>query len=239
MANRYLLESGAPDGYLLEDGSGVLLLEEDDPSVTAISSGPLYPNVQYQALAFVPFFPAAPAVVKIDWLQDGPVTQLRRFVQHPLQAFVEDFEAAPEVVTLDKWYQPSPLISRDTKRQQPYFPASPFFVRDIPWYQPHPSVNRHRKVQHPSLAYVRTEDAPAPVAVDTWFTDSPAHYFRPVVQHLNYVLLDIQSDLPPIPPEPPEPPEPLPPLQKAMSVRVTHLRRPPGGFNTVYYVDDE
>lgn len=34
MADRYLLESGAPDGYLLEDGSGVLLLEtpaEDQP----------------------------------------------------------------------------------------------------------------------------------------------------------------------------------------------------------------
>jgi hypothetical protein len=27
MADRYLLESGAPDGYLLEDGTGVLLLE--------------------------------------------------------------------------------------------------------------------------------------------------------------------------------------------------------------------
>ena len=27
MADRLLLESGAPDGYLLEDGSGVLLLE--------------------------------------------------------------------------------------------------------------------------------------------------------------------------------------------------------------------
>ena len=27
MADRYLLESGAPDGYLLEDGTGVMLLE--------------------------------------------------------------------------------------------------------------------------------------------------------------------------------------------------------------------
>jgi hypothetical protein len=27
MADRYLLESGAPDGYLLEDGTGVLILE--------------------------------------------------------------------------------------------------------------------------------------------------------------------------------------------------------------------
>jgi len=29
--DRYLLESGAPDGYLLEDGSGVLLIEFADP----------------------------------------------------------------------------------------------------------------------------------------------------------------------------------------------------------------
>ena len=28
MADRYLLESSATDGYLLEDGSGVLLLED-------------------------------------------------------------------------------------------------------------------------------------------------------------------------------------------------------------------
>ena len=27
MSDRYLLESGAPDGFLLEDGSGVLILE--------------------------------------------------------------------------------------------------------------------------------------------------------------------------------------------------------------------
>lgn len=31
MADRYLLESGAPDGYLLEDSSGVLLLEDMPP----------------------------------------------------------------------------------------------------------------------------------------------------------------------------------------------------------------
>lgn len=29
MASRYLLESGAPDGYQLEDGSGVLILESE------------------------------------------------------------------------------------------------------------------------------------------------------------------------------------------------------------------
>lgn len=30
MSDRYLLESGSPDGYLLEDGSGVLMIEEPD-----------------------------------------------------------------------------------------------------------------------------------------------------------------------------------------------------------------
>lgn len=31
MPGRYLLESGSPDGYLLEDSSGVLLLDDSDP----------------------------------------------------------------------------------------------------------------------------------------------------------------------------------------------------------------
>ena len=31
MADRYLLESSATDGYLLEDGTGVLLLEDAAP----------------------------------------------------------------------------------------------------------------------------------------------------------------------------------------------------------------
>ena len=31
MADRLLLESGAPDGYLLEDASGVLLIEAQEP----------------------------------------------------------------------------------------------------------------------------------------------------------------------------------------------------------------
>lgn len=30
MSSRYLLESGSPDAYLLEDGSGVLLTETSD-----------------------------------------------------------------------------------------------------------------------------------------------------------------------------------------------------------------
>ncbi len=46
MADRYLLESGAPDGYLLEDGSGVLLLE-------TVSAVQLYP---YLNAGYYPFF---------------------------------------------------------------------------------------------------------------------------------------------------------------------------------------
>jgi hypothetical protein len=39
VADRYLLESGAPDGYLLESGSGVLLLEAVAGDVTVSPSG--------------------------------------------------------------------------------------------------------------------------------------------------------------------------------------------------------
>lgn len=38
MADRYLLESGAPDGYLLEDSSGVLLLENMAPFVNSVAT---------------------------------------------------------------------------------------------------------------------------------------------------------------------------------------------------------
>ncbi len=41
MADRYLLESGAPDGYQLEDGSGVLLLDVPDPLPIGESSNEL------------------------------------------------------------------------------------------------------------------------------------------------------------------------------------------------------
>jgi hypothetical protein len=37
MASRYLLEFGEADGYLLEDGSGVFILESESPLVDKIS----------------------------------------------------------------------------------------------------------------------------------------------------------------------------------------------------------
>lgn len=42
MADRYLLESGAPDGYLLEDGSGVLLLEGTATTESQVGAGPAF-----------------------------------------------------------------------------------------------------------------------------------------------------------------------------------------------------
>lgn len=39
MADRYLLESGAPDGYLLEDGTGVLLLDAPPVALDGTSTG--------------------------------------------------------------------------------------------------------------------------------------------------------------------------------------------------------
>lgn len=43
MADRYLLESGAPDGYTLEDGTGVLILEAAGATIVGagLSGSPL------------------------------------------------------------------------------------------------------------------------------------------------------------------------------------------------------
>ena len=53
MADRYLLESGAPDGYLLEDGSGVLLLEQTaDTALANPESGGLTRDVSASGAFF-------------------------------------------------------------------------------------------------------------------------------------------------------------------------------------------
>lgn len=60
MADRYLLESGAPDGYLLEDGSGVLLLEELPSSSTNFVNNCGAPQIaNYVLVAGLGFFAAA------------------------------------------------------------------------------------------------------------------------------------------------------------------------------------
>jgi hypothetical protein len=41
MPDRYLLESGAPDGYQLEDGSGVLLINGESYSAAVLSDNPI------------------------------------------------------------------------------------------------------------------------------------------------------------------------------------------------------
>jgi hypothetical protein len=44
MADRYLIETSAVDGYLLEDGSGVLLLEALDIALLSASFVTIFPN---------------------------------------------------------------------------------------------------------------------------------------------------------------------------------------------------
>lgn len=64
MADRYLLESGAPDGYLLEDGSGVLSLE----STVTVHQG----NVSFSGAGT--FAAAAAAQLAATWSVTGAAT---------------------------------------------------------------------------------------------------------------------------------------------------------------------
>src|SRR5262245_10226123 len=111
MADRYLLESGAPDGYQLEDGSGVLLLE-DGQTPLDFSIDPIQPrklNTITTALAasigliapvFTPIADVAEAFFasaqSVQVNQQNPI-QYQALAQPPTQP------AAPEEVTLDKW----------------------------------------------------------------------------------------------------------------------------------------
>lgn len=62
MADRYLLESGAPDGFTLEDGSGVLILENDPPATDVPNA--LMMMGQGLAVALV----SKEIVQMLDWL---------------------------------------------------------------------------------------------------------------------------------------------------------------------------
>jgi len=212
VADRYLLESGAPDGYLLEDSSGVLLLEEVVPTAAeaGTSQQVLRQNsIQYQSLAFIPGFGAGPEVITLDkWSTNSPTPSKLPTRQYPSPILV-DTPAAPEVITLDKWSTDSP----------------------VRYLKPPP--------QHLNIAFLRIDVAPEVLTLDKWLTDSPAHYFRVPTLHDTVAFLDIFPEV--IPPEPPEPPEPPPTeVEKpGLHVNVRHLRRPPGGFNTIYYIGDD
>ena len=131
MADRYLLESGAPDGYQLEDGSGVLLLETQfldfyvepqQPLVRRrVLAAALVASIGLIAPTFVP--DASAAVLS----SDGPA--FTRTIQYQSTAFVAVVAPAePETVTLDKWYQPWPDPVRRAPRRSASELAAPVFV---------------------------------------------------------------------------------------------------------------
>jgi len=252
VADRYLLESGAPDGYLLEDSSGVLLLEEPFlGSGQELINQPSQPRHlrSLKAAAIAAFSLVSPVFVEPPTpatAEAGTSQQMLRqnSIQYQSLAFIPDFDVAPEIVTLDKWSTDSPIHPRLPTRQYPNLvlvdtPAAPETITLDKWSTDSPVRYLKPSPQHLNITFLRIDVAPEVITIDKWLTDSPAHYFRVPTLHDTVAFLDIFPEV--IPPEPPEPPEPPPTeVEKpGLHVNVRHLRRPPGGFNTIYYIGDD
>lgn len=243
---RYLLESSATDGYLLEDGSGVLLLEEP-PAFTFfgdMSNQPTQPRklrtLKVAVLATIGI--ASPVLVPPPPIAIAASSHMdmQRSIQYQALAFIPDFGAAPaEDITLDKWYQPEPHVPRRLTTPQGGLGQVLEPLLSLDWLPngPQAQVQRLRPRQPDGL--VRPDPvAPEVITLDKWLTDSPIGPSWPKDHSLVFLALDVLPIPNPPPPEPPEP-EPEPPRRfKPMHVSVRHVSRPPGGFNTIYYVDD-
>lgn len=141
MADRYLLEGSGVDGYQLEDGSGVLLLEGGvavpDQPLTNTSSLPPRGRRRVAiatlcaSLAFVPLVAAASDAAPSS--PQGAIVPARTAAVH-VQTLTGPVlvPAAVNVVTLDEWYQPP---SQPPRRRTSTPPATggtaPLFVPDV------------------------------------------------------------------------------------------------------------
>ncbi len=185
MADRYLLESGAPDGYLLEDSSGVLLLEGVE-AAPDLSWAPVYPErVLPKAGLSAAILAGACFLLNPGWMP-GPVHasgandtgQLLggRTVQY--QSQVAPFQAAltppQEVPTIDGWGQPPSIPVRLVPRAQPTVPIEPPFsvqpLGHVGWQGWYPD-RIDRLLGRPDTSFLAEEPFPRPNAeVTTYFT---------------------------------------------------------------------
>lgn len=173
------------------------------------------PILRYNGPPKSAFAMGAPAVEDskyMGWQLTSPIRILRNKVQFQFEARPLPVPAPPETITPDKWFTLSPGAPHHARPQFPQ-PSAPVFTPVV---------------------------APETITLDKWHTSSPRIFpiLRYKVQHLSFTI-----NIFPIPNPPPPEPEPEPPPEarrrKPMSVKIAHTRRPFGGMNTIYFVDDE
>lgn len=207
--------------------------EAKGPERTLLVRHPQLPQA-VDAVRYNP--PAVPA-----WKIEAPSSPRRWRPPQPPQPFTPVAIAAPALVSIAEWgiEPPSRNATAPVFRPEGMASARPFDLGLFEWHQAWPSSRVWVRVQHPEPTGPFFVQPPVPfVDVDKWLTGSPVPN-RWRFDRYGAVSWEVGEFV--APPEPPEPPEPPVEVRrrKPMIVRVQHLKRPPGGFNTIFYVDDD
>ena len=189
MADRYLLESGAPDGYQLEDGSGVILLEtsnshiQDDGEGWSFTAGVVGRVLAGAALALSATVAIANGFKHQDETPVAPGTTS----SESSSSFTQ---RATQTTTFIRWAQPD---------EAPFVAATPLPVEEneagpLPPRPPYPVVRIWQEADErptPAAAFIPTEADPpvltsaqAPLTLRTWNEQdeipTPAAAFTPM-----------------------------------------------------------
>jgi hypothetical protein len=144
-----------------------------------------------------------------------------------------EIKAASEAVDLIEPVEATPVIDAEIglDLSQPYMPDEDYFIQllaELPYID----------------VYDEGHSDPGPVepaaVLDTTAIPDPVQDHGIYAYPYEAGLWEACEFITPEPPPPePEPTPPPPRHDKRLVVRVQHLKRPPGGLNTFYYVDDE
>jgi len=178
MADRYLLESSATDGYQLEDGSGVLLLEQQAGGDDTFQWRAVFPDRTLRKAALsvalvTSIGLAGPVTIpqaRADVFTSGGPTFTRTTI-YQSQAFVQVVAAAAEDVTLDKWLgDPPKLVARRTAPPATY--AAPVYTPEIgtEWWRVDQPLTRRRP--NPPSSYVAPVYTPE-IGSEQWRVEQP------------------------------------------------------------------
>src|SRR6266496_4351521 len=176
MANRYLIEGSATDGYKLEDGSGVLLLEGvNAPGWDIQNATPVFRHLSNALIPFLFFVPLTPPAVSLISV-DCPVITWTTQIDH--SGTVEPLLGGSaggggETITADKWAQPTQQRRSELRRSQNGVHIisdpnpGPGTVNIDKWGQPTEKPRIDRK---PALSFFVLGDVPRAEAVsfDRW-----------------------------------------------------------------------
>jgi len=212
VADRYLLESGAPDGYLLEDSSGVLLLEEEAAPVLPLQQDSSSTQVQIRRYPSLAVLAATAGVIagplssipadSLAWQPGQGAQVLQRTGQYQAIAAPPPFIAPAAEVFLDQWATDSPYpvrvhLSADGMTTQP----DVFHLVGVEEWTVRPVQAPRKKAQAPPQHTIIQQQAQEElVSVASW-ANTPVQIGRRLTLdgEVLWPLPEVSAAAPPVP----------------------------------------